>query len=206
MKTFTIVSLLGLAASVSAQYTNQTGPFYLKLESKNETINGLYLFSCHAGAAIEGLCYGSDGPSTLGEYNAFYFNYSGTQQFGDSEIGTITWNEPANVDGSVVNVSEAVQFSYPSTSNVAVPLFFPGEDTNVALGFDDKKELFLVSYYDDSTIVAGQYPNSTGKAYYKWVTCYQQVGGYFYYAVGWVTGGAPTNPTCEDVRIIQQAI
>lgn len=206
MKAFTIASLLCLAASVSGQNTNQTGPFYLKLQSSNETINGQYLFSCHAGAAIEGLCYGGSDSTNLGESNTFYFNYSGYQQFGDSELGTITWNLAVSDNGSIVNDSEALQLYYPSTSNVAVPLFYPGDGTNVALGFDDKKHLFLVSYYDDSTLVPGQYPNSTGMAYYDWVACYQQVGGYFYYAVGWVTGGEPTNPTCQEVNIIQQMI
>lgn len=35
----------------------------------------------------------------------------------------------------------------------------------------------------------------------NWAVCWQYFTGYYYQSVGWVTEGAPHNPTCEPATI-----
>ena len=37
----------------------QLGPFYLQVQSNDSTVNGRYISSCHAGAAIQAACISS---------------------------------------------------------------------------------------------------------------------------------------------------
>lgn len=54
-----VAALLSLSSTVAAQNYTQSKPFTLTLKSSNTTLNGKALYSCHEGAAIEGLCVGS---------------------------------------------------------------------------------------------------------------------------------------------------
>lgn len=65
----TIASVVALLSStVAAQNYTQSKPFTLTLKSSNATLNGKALFSCHEGAAIEGLCVGN-APGTPYQFN-----------------------------------------------------------------------------------------------------------------------------------------
>ena len=130
-----------------------------------DTVLSGYGGSCHAGAAISGLCYSvlSDTTDLPNTYQ-YWFNYTGYQQVDDAEVGTLTWNQPyTDQDGNPASVSQAMGLVYQTTSNVAAPLF--GFSQNVfLLGFDSEDELFGYSYVDDSKFVAGQQPPTAPKA------------------------------------------
>ncbi|CAJ2506922.1 Uu.00g081080.m01.CDS01 [Anthostomella pinea] len=198
--------LLGIAAStVAAQETNQTGPFFLHIKgTDNSSIDG-YASSCHAGAAIEGLCYGSGSAPAAGSYsNEYYFNYSGYTTVGDADVGTLSWKLPVNINGTVENLPQPMSLQYQANSNVAAPMF-GFSSGGFSVGFDDEGKLFGYNYYDDSTFVAGTQPSAgEGKAYYQWYVCYQYLTGYYYQSIGWAQTVPPHNPTCEPVTITQE--
>ncbi|KAI0010288.1 hypothetical protein F4779DRAFT_578281 [Xylariaceae sp. FL0662B] len=197
--------LLGLAASASAQDTNQTGPFYLHITGQgNSSIDG-YAASCHAGAAIEGLCY-AEGPRPDSTSFEYYFNYTGSTTVGDSNVGIISWHLPVVINGTQTQVPQTLNFQYQPSTNVAAPMFGIGTYSGgTSVGFDADGKLFTYTYYDDSTFVPGQNPTPTGeaKALYQWFVCWQYFTGYYYQSVGWAQSLPPHNPTCEPVDITQ---
>ncbi|KAI1085828.1 hypothetical protein F5B20DRAFT_519946 [Whalleya microplaca] len=197
--------LLGLVASVSAQDTSQDGPFYLHITGQsNSTIDG-YAASCHAGAAIEGLCY-AEGPQPSGYSYEYYFNYTGSTQVGGSNVGVVSWHLPININDTQSDLPQTINFQYQQNSNIAAPMFGLGSVSGgTSLGFDADGKLFAYSYYDDSTFVPGQNPspNGEGKAIYQWFVCWQYFTGYYYQSVGWAQTLPPHNPTCEAVDITQ---
>lgn len=199
MKFTTASSLLGLAApAVLSQDYNQTGPFALKLaNSANETLNGQYLFACHAGAAIEGLCIGGTNRSSPSA--EFFLNTTG-----ENPTGLLIWNLPIQLPDSD-HISEPMILSHTVGSNVAVPLFQPANaGQGQAVGFGDDDMMFLPSFYNDATFQPEVYPtNQVRSQLSQWHTCWAFYGGYYHQGLAWVTAGAPHNPTCEpvDVRI-----
>ncbi|KAI0976192.1 hypothetical protein F4678DRAFT_216980 [Xylaria arbuscula] len=202
-------ALLGLGATaVSAQY-NQTGPFVLHIKgtAHNSKING-YGSSCHAGAAIEGLCYSAKTNTTdlSNEYYQYYFNYTTYNQVNDDNVGILVWNLPySDGEGNTEYESQSMGLVYQPNSNVAAPQFgFSNYEFNG--GFDKKGLFFGYNYIDDSKFVAGQEPADVPTAYYQWYVCWQYFTGYFYQSVAWVQTGAPHNPTCESVEIIKVAV
>jgi hypothetical protein len=198
MKSFTFASILALVAAVSAQNTvpTQSAPFALKIKSSNATLNGLYLYSCHAGAAEEGLCPGS-GPG-----DAYYLNASAAVP----SSGSLVWNLPVGMSGGVVNVSSTVNMVYHPSSNLAVPLFQPGGYAVSDWGFDADQKLFISDWYDETKAVALHQPQPASNHYYNWVICWTWVGGYWYQGLAWVTYGAPANPTCQSVDVIREFV
>jgi hypothetical protein len=160
-----------------------------------------YISACHAGAAIEGLCYGA-GPAPTGDSltsSSFYFNYTGYEDVDGADVGIVSWNLPSGN----VSFPEPMRFIYTPNSNVAAPMFWP-DDSGTLVGFDSKGKLFTYSYYDDSTFLPGVQPDSsTPKAYYNWFLCWEYFTGYYYNAVGWATTLPPQNPTCEAIEITQ---
>ncbi|KAH8162734.1 hypothetical protein CIB48_g5513 [Xylaria polymorpha] len=196
-------ALMGLAATVVSAQETQSGPFNLRIKGTNYSseINGLG-FSCHTGAGISGLCYAKvDQPDNSYSY-AYFFNYTGFNQVGDNEVGTLVWNQPyTDQDGNLATVSQSMGLIYSSTSNVAAPMFGFSQ-TDFLIGFDTEGGLFGYNYFDDSKFIAGQPPTDyTPKAYYQWAVCWQYFTGYYYQSVAWVQVGAPHNPTCEPVEI-----
>lgn len=67
--------------------------------------------------------------------------------------------------------------------------------------------MYLPSWVDDSTFVAGVRPNVTGsEELRRWYSCYQMVGTYYYESLAWVYGGAPHNPTCTPVDVVKVSV
>ncbi|KAI2465522.1 hypothetical protein F4781DRAFT_408876 [Annulohypoxylon bovei var. microspora] len=199
--------LLGLAASVvSAQDTNQTGPFFLQITGQqNSSING-FANSCHAGAALEGLCYspGEVPAVTLASYQ-YWFNYTGYTTVDGAEVGQVTWKLPyTDQNGNAAEEPQLLGLQYILNSNVASTLFGISS-SGINVGFDTDGKLFGWNYYDDSTFTPGTNPapDGTGKAYYQWYACYIYYTGYYYQAIGWAASLPPHNPTCEPVDITQ---
>ncbi|KAK8074118.1 hypothetical protein PG994_005017 [Apiospora phragmitis] len=209
MKFSLSASLLALAASaVQAQAPqNQTGPFFLHITGKdNKTIDG-YGGACHAGAALEGLCF-DNGPAPSGDhvnYGSFFFNYTGNQNMDSAEVGFLSWNLQLAPGSDPAFVPSAMTFTYSSTSNVAQPLF--GASSNAggqSVGFDKDGKMFVYGYQDDSTFEPNVPPKpSQPKAYYNWFVCWQSFTAYYYPSVAWATTLPPQNPTCQAVDITQ---
>jgi hypothetical protein len=198
---FTSAILAFAASAVNAQDNYQTGPFALHITGKtNSSIDG-YVSACHAGAAIEALCY-AEGPAPTGRSLAstsFFFNYTGYQDVGGAQVGVVYWNLPLGNQ----SVPEPLRFIYAPNSNVAAPMFYPSEDSTL-VGFDADDKLFTYNYYDDSTFVPGVRPDAgESKAYYNWYLCWQYLSGYYYQSVGWSTTLPPQNPTCQAIDITQ---
>lgn len=202
MKPSTLLSLPVLAASaVSAQEDPvESGPFLLKVaNAADETLNGQYFYSCHAGAAIEGLCI-SDSLNS-----SFTLNTTNSNPY-----GTLIWKLPVNIDDSTQDVPSPMSLQYQPDSNVAIPLFQTGYTDNVPVGFaDDGGEMYIHTAFDDSKAVPGtQVPDDFYGDYElnNWHVCYALVGGYYYHALAWVTSGDPRNPTCEPVDVVKEDV
>lgn len=193
--------LLALMATAVAGQENQTGPWLLHI--KGGGLDG-YGAACHAGAAIEGLCYspGQAGTSTSFQ---FYFNYTGYNQFQSDEVGYLLWKLPVNINDTDVLLPSSMSLSYQPNSNVAAPMFGTSSYGGTSVGFDVNKNLFVYSSIDDATFTPGTPPNTTvGQAYYQWFVCWEYLIGYYYQAVGWAQTLPPRNPTCVAVEITQE--
>jgi hypothetical protein len=210
MKFTTPSSLLALAAasSVSAQsYTNQSAPFTLQIaNSANASINGLYLYSCHSGAALEGICLGGTTPNA-GTSSTFYYNTTDTDTdpnpnpSGISE-GLLVWNLPI---GSDVVESQAASLNFYNAGTNVVTFEF-GFNAGRPVHFTDDNKMTIPDYYNDANYVQGQFPASTPDPtiYNQWYVCWTGVGvGYTYEALAWVTAGEPNNPTCQKVDVVR---
>lgn len=183
MKT-AILALVGAIASVvNAQepfYNVSSKPFHLVVKSAtNKTLNGRTLFACHEGAAIEGLCLGEKKLSTADVYNFNTSAYSTPTDSAIGDTGILTWLLP-----TANNVSYSSALTLPSnpTSNVAVPLFFPGDTDAQQVAFDNKGLLNIQGYLDDSVF---PFNATETKAYYRWYICETYVG-YQYTTLAWV--------------------
>ncbi|ORY65172.1 uncharacterized protein BCR38DRAFT_432060 [Pseudomassariella vexata] len=201
------VSLLALmAATASAQ--NQTGPFAVKITGKtNSSIDG-YLTTCHAGAAIEALCYGTS--DTSSNYNQFYYNYSSySPDTGEVyQPGYLIWNLPLNDgSGTIQNVSSAVNIQPNWGSNVAAALFQPSYYDATYFSFDSNGTFFLSGGVDDASFneTRPMTPTYLGDLT-NFHLCYQYTGGYYYQSIAWVFTLPPRNPTCQPVNLTKVAL
>lgn len=176
-------AVAGTAVAQDEPYYNiSSKPFHLVVKSAtNRTLDGLTLFACHEGAAIEGLCL--SGNRRLRTADVFNFNTSSYQEPTNSAIGDpgiLTWLLPT----VGANYSSALTLSANPTSNVGVPLFFPGDTNAQQVAFDKKGLLNIQGYADDSV-----FPIDTTdgpKAYYRWYICVTNVG-YTYTTLAWVS-------------------
>lgn len=225
MKSFTlsgVIAALTATAAVQAQTYSQDGPFYLKLKSNDTSLDGKYLYACHAGAAIESLCLGSTQDPAGASSSSFYYNYTVNDNV-PSNSGLLIWNLQASGADGPITVSSPLSFNYDPGSNVATTLFMvryslssllhreyhlltcpsqPTASPSLQVAFDNENQLFVPTYTDDSKYVAGQYPEYPGTiALQNWQACWAQVGGYYYNVLAWVTSGAPKNPTCKAVKV-----
>ncbi|KAI0180121.1 hypothetical protein GGR52DRAFT_568880 [Hypoxylon sp. FL1284] len=195
---------LGLAATaVSAQNVTTTGPFFLHFTGKDgSTLDG-YATSCHAGAAIEAVCYGAGGVPEATNYTQYFFNYTGYNSVGDSQAGQVFWNLPYVGENGQALEEQVMNLQYIVNSNVAGAMFGLGVQT--LFGFDADGRMFGYNYYDDTTFTAGTNPapNGEASAYYQWYVCWQYFTGYYYQSLAWATSTPPHNPTCEPVDVFQ---
>ena len=190
--------LTGLAAACLTTVTtaqldsNQSDPFNLVVESTtNSTLNGTRLVACHSGAAIESLCIY---PSTANSQSAtFYYNFT-TETTPKS--GLITWNLPLGGGGIVV--SEPLTFNYDLATNLALPLFFPSESSDVSFTFDKNNYLKVLAFVDDTV----KPPTYKQQSLSRWQICQTLYGSYTYTTLTWVLGkGKPQNPSCQAVKV-----
>lgn len=87
------------------------------------------------------------------------------------------------------------------TSNVAMPMFLPGEDQTY-VGFGARDRMYIESYIDDT--VTPPKVLSTPTKYYRWYVCETNYSGYQYTTLAWVLGNAkPENPSCEKIIVVR---
>ncbi|KAI3326006.1 hypothetical protein HD806DRAFT_488869 [Xylariaceae sp. AK1471] len=202
MRSILAPALAFMATTVTAQ--NQTGPYAIHIIGKtNSSIDG-YVGACHAGAAIEGLCYAA-GPAVEGAYE-FYYNYSAySPDTGEVfQPGYIIWNLPYN--GNLTE-SEAMQLQPSAGSNVEVALFQPGSYDGSYVYFDESGKIYLSGGYDDSAFneTRPAIPTSLGNLT-NFHLCYQFTGsGYYYHSLSWVTTPPARNPSCQPVDLILES-
>lgn len=192
MRASIITGLFAFAASqVTAQYLNQSAPFYLVLSSRNQTYDGSTLSACHEGAAIEGLCLGGKLSSTSVTYT-FNTSSDATPDPILGPAGTVNYE----LRGGNFNLSSPLEITSPVTSNVAVPLFTPGLGST-SVGFDSENRLFVFSYIDDTVSP----PEYKVQGFYRWYVCLTNAG-YTYTTLAWVVGPhSPENPSCVKVEV-----
>ncbi|PBP22198.1 hypothetical protein BUE80_DR006985 [Diplocarpon rosae] len=194
---FSLLAGLAFATAISAQdpyYRNQTAPFKLVLSSHNKTIDGSYLYACHEGAAIEGLCVAKSVSSYSGAFTFNYTDINGPPSYPEfGYLGLITWE----LQGSNFNVSSSLNLDNSPTSNVAVPLFYPGDQGFTNFAFDKGNKLFVAGFLDNTVSP----PAYKAKAYYRWYVCLTNAG-YTYTTLAWSVGSArPENPSCDSVDV-----
>ncbi|KAJ4144297.1 hypothetical protein LMH87_003187 [Akanthomyces muscarius] len=195
MKFTTIASSI-LLSSLAAADDIQSKPFKLVLDSEDGSINGKTISSCHSGAAIEGLCIGESAPDA---YSTYYLNTTqgstGSPVQGYSDSGKLVWNLP--VQGQAE--SEAMEFYYDPSTNVAHPLFEPSYTATYVAFSDEDSEMAIFSYVDDTVN-----PPKAGpfKALKQWYACTTYYSGYSYFTLNWAVGnGKPQNPSCVKTEV-----
>ena len=195
MKLSTPATALLFAASANAQceasppfYNETSKPFSLVLTSDNSTINGSTLSACHSGAGIESLCLSRGGgvsnptslPAATFNFNTSSDPFTPNTTLGTPGILTLT------LQTTTIAVPSSVRFSFDPTTNIALPLLFPGQTDNQLLAFDAQDRLNVQGYIDWSA----NPPNSTGstQAYYRWYACQTYYSGYSYENLAWGLG------------------
>ncbi|KAL7775230.1 hypothetical protein CFE70_006148 [Pyrenophora teres f. teres 0-1] len=201
MKASSILLSLAAAAIASAQdpfYNITTPPFNLLIASEDHSINTT-LSACHVGAALESLClsngnFGSS-PTPL-RAAEFQFNTSIYSQTAEPPIlatGILTWWLRTDVD---TKYSSSASFSYDPTTDLALPIIFPGEENAILLSWDAQNKLTIQSY------IRGVNGNGSYKNFYRWYACETYYGSYNYKNLAWGLGAdVPENQSCVPVNV-----
>ncbi|KAG6318717.1 hypothetical protein E4U44_007658 [Claviceps purpurea] len=189
MKTATLLTSIATATSLAAGQEIQSKPFNLVLQSANKSLHGLALSTCHTGAAIESLClYSKDG-------SIFHHNTTEGVQPGPGGLpGLLTWELPSQPP-----IPSSMTLNVDPSTNVALPLFFPGNSNAQWVGFDRNHEMNIATYVDDTkSPPSGQ----RSRALKTWHVCETYFAGYRYRTLAWVLGtGKPQNPSCAKVQV-----
>lgn len=206
-----MLSALLLACAATATAYNATGPYGLHITGKEDSSIDGYAGACHAGAAIEGLCYIAGELNDTTTYQQFNFNYSSYDST-TGEVypyGWLEWELPLSTgtDGETTSVPSALQIGLNLGSNVNVALFYPGYDTYTSLQKSENGTLYIPGGVDD-TQNTDTYPNPVvyqGNLT-NWYLCYQFTGGYYYQSIAWVNSLPPQNPTCAPVDLTLETL
>ncbi|KAI1351041.1 hypothetical protein F5Y01DRAFT_325587 [Xylaria sp. FL0043] len=136
----------------------------------------------------------------------FYFNYTGTSQLDEYQVGFFVTNithETSSGAGAVYGQALSLQFSV--ASNVAFALVGAGSATPTA--FDKDNRTLINLYFDDATFVPESPPSlSESFNFYNWAICWQFFGNVYIPALSWITYSPSHNPTCERVDLLKMAI
>lgn len=99
-----------------------------------------------------------------------------------------------------MNVPSAMRLSTSEVSNVAVPIFLPGESPYSLVLFDDCGSMYISAVQDD-TVTPPKYFDPALKVM-NWYICLTR-WSYTYETLVWKVGltGEPQNPSCEKVAV-----
>ena len=107
------------------------------------------------------------------------------------------------MNGGDITVSEPLTFQYDPATNVALPLFYPGENSAVGFTFDKHDYLKVLASLDDTV----KPPVYKQLQLSRWQICQTNYGGYTYTTLAWVMGkGRPQNPSCQAVKVRREAV
>ncbi|OAL01824.1 hypothetical protein IQ06DRAFT_304078 [Phaeosphaeriaceae sp. SRC1lsM3a] len=202
---FATFSLAAFVTTVSADnYFNITSaPFRLFLKSDNTTINGTALGGCHQGAAIEGLCLTNQRPQDPATwYTTFTHNVSASAVSNATDTqGILAFTLPIN---GGQEVPSAMQLSINPTSNIAVPIIYPGYEQYSIVQFDESGSLYIAAYQNDFASPP-ESPSPPWKIY-EWYVCLTR-WSYLYETLAWKVGmdshAPPQNPSCQKVEVFR---
>jgi hypothetical protein len=215
---FTLAACLALAGFAAAKEVNSK-QFKLVVESPDKSLNGKELGACHTGAAIESLCLNVKGVPFKFRYDTEYTPAAK----GLTPDGFIVYDLPTSMYPSSLIVAlqnpqtdkifagpkvtpSAMEFNIDPSTNVALPLLFPGYDyPRQYVSFNQNGHLKIVSYLDDTK----KTPPTSDKARVlsNWHICNTKYGGYSYKTLAWVLGNQkPQNPSCKKVSIRRKFI
>ncbi|KAK6581148.1 hypothetical protein PZA11_006636 [Diplocarpon coronariae] len=184
---------LALATGISAQdpyYRKQSKPFNLVISSSERGINNTYLYACLEGTDIHALCFTR---TEMPEFTRFTLNYTDVDNPvpGYGNVGLITWKE------SNQNTSMSLGLETHPLSNVAIPLFRPGDRGFTHFGFDYFNMMFAGGFQHDSVSPALK----KFLPYYRWQVCVTDAGLELT-TLAWVVGhGRADNPTCIPIVV-----
>ncbi|KAI0966501.1 hypothetical protein F4678DRAFT_484127 [Xylaria arbuscula] len=208
-----VAVLLGLGIAASPTVTaliNQNGPFALHIQgqAKNSSIDG-YVHYVDLGPiyTLQPLQYEPMPSPPAGNVTyEFYFNYTGTIQTNEHEVGYVvtdpTYSNP--VDPGAI-FGKAMSLHYNPDSNVGFGVFGAGLAT--FLGFDSDNKTFISLDFTDSAFVSNERPILGERVnLYNWAVCWQFFDNIYIQALSWITYGPSHNPTCERVDLISVAI
>ncbi|KAI2616398.1 hypothetical protein GGS26DRAFT_578467 [Hypomontagnella submonticulosa] len=200
---FQFTAIAALVATATA--SNSTGPFALRITGKgNSSIDG-FAAACHAGAAIEGLCYASGSAPVPGSVTEFYYNYTSynSDTGVPSQPGWLTYLLQAGSGNGTITVPSSVRFLPAFGSNVMTALIYPSVEDGTAVYYHpDNGTFYINGGYDDSKFTTS-YPNPVPAQgnLTNFHLCYQFTGGYYYQSIAWVSTQPPQNPTCQPVDL-----
>ncbi|PVH98042.1 hypothetical protein DM02DRAFT_616072 [Periconia macrospinosa] len=197
MKTVSILSaLFGLTL---AQYDTYSAPFRLVLSSDDPTLNNTALGACHEGAAVEGLCKTNQTTSDPPTFYTTFYQATSSNSGSTYDTPSILYYNLTISSGT--QIPSAMRFSQDYTSDVAIPLFMPGNSTYTPVYVDqDCEELYIPRRVDDS--VSPPNPLAPPEKVKSWYVCLTKEA-YEYYTLVWHVGGrgSPANPSCEEVQV-----
>ncbi|KID82251.1 hypothetical protein MGU_10415 [Metarhizium guizhouense ARSEF 977] len=188
MKSTAVLGSLALGGLAAAQ-TVQSKPFNLLVQSDSKELDGRALSTCHTGAAIESICLLKDAKAV------FNLNTTEGAQPGPGGLsGVLAWTLPSQPP-----IPSSMSFYTDPSTNVALPLFYPGANNVQYVGFDGDDLMNIVSYLDDTkSPPTGQTP----RVLKRWYVCTTYNLSYTYQTLTWVLGGAnPQNPSCVKVDV-----
>ena len=96
-------------------------------------------------------------------------------------------------------IDSSMSFSVDPSTNVALPLFSPGDYNAQFVGFDDKDLMNIAAYVDDT---ASPPNGNSPRALYNWYVCETFYSSYTYSTLAWALGtGKPQNPSCKEISV-----
>jgi hypothetical protein len=101
-------------------------------------------------------------------------------------------------------VPSAMQLSINPTSNIAVPIFYPGYKASSSVQFDEEGKMYIPAYQNDFATP----PEATSPTWkiYGWYVCLTR-WAYLYETLAWKVGmdskSPPQNPTCKEVQVVR---
>ncbi|KAK3313525.1 hypothetical protein B0H66DRAFT_629474 [Apodospora peruviana] len=202
----TAFALWSVVVSATEVVDKSSDPFHLKIQSPSEAnLNNKYLFACHVGADIRGLCVENNNTRFQKNEPAwiFYFQQNDTAK----ELGAVSWNMLLKSSDAIwPSLMMPMSFQFVDEKNVA-PAYFKAAEAEHRIKWNGN-EMVVPTATDADCIQAGFEPsNKTERNASKWCVCWSYLGAgqvYFRRAISWVLGSQPDNDSCDAVTVVKE--